>query len=134
MVSNGFWHFLILFNSFIKVKNKKLEFWDSNNSTDFKNRELENHRCKVYRLALDSWSNTFVEAFLKTTCTLSVLKILLYEYRLILRTTQWIRRSEIMKLSLENQNKYFSFVGITCRVFSLQAYKTFWLCQIYSVP
>ena len=41
------------FFDFRTGKIEKLDFWDSNNSTNFKYQQLENHKCKFYQLAYD---------------------------------------------------------------------------------
>ena len=41
--------FFILFNSFSSGKIQKLDFWDSDNSANFKHRKIENHKREVYQ-------------------------------------------------------------------------------------
>ena len=38
-------------NFFITAKNGKVEFWDSDNSTNFKHQWLESYNCKLYQPA-----------------------------------------------------------------------------------
>ena len=66
MVFNFFWFCLPL--SVIE----KHDFWDYNNSINFKHQELENHKCKVYQPGIiRKLIEYFLKNFLWTQCLLS---------------------------------------------------------------
>ena len=114
--------FLTLFNPFSSGEIEKLDFWDANNSTNFRHRYVENHKyyvkehaslCKAYWI--------FFKKFpLRAMFTLTVFEILLSKRWSVLSPAQWDTGRKRVKVSVKNKTTCSEFAEIAWKMIDLQ--------------
>ena len=124
-VLNNFYIFLIFFKPFSTAKIEKLNYWDANNYINFKHKQLEKHKYKVYQSntikKLVECSLKIVEA--KAMFILTVFEIMLCKGTSVLWPAQWSTASERIQVPVKSQTNIVNYSEFLWKVINLQAYE-----------
>ena len=106
--------FWVLFKPFSTAKIEKLDYWDANNYTNFKHKQLEKHKYKVYQ---PNTIKKLVECPLRNVAakaifSLTVFEILLSKGTSVLWPAQWSTARERIQVSVKSRKNVVNLLEL----------------------